>query len=463
MDTRRLHARVFLALAEQAESGLVGPQQGELLKRLDAEQHNLREALEWSLEHAIGAGAESVLGIRLAGALWRYWDIRGRLSEGRVWLERALAVDQGAPMDVRSKALNHLGHLVSDLGDYPAARAYYEESLALRRQVGDQHRIADSLNALGLLVSTQGDYAAARRFYEEALTLWREVGHERGVSVALSNLGEVAAAESDYPRARALQEEALALQQAVGDLRSVANTSRDLAEVTVHLGDTDRARLLFEQSLAIVRNLEDKFGIADALDGLGRVALDQGGTARAAVFHGEALGLRREMGDRRGVAASVGGLAEVAGALGQSERAVRLLAAAAVQRKVMGAPSPPGERVRGERFAATLRGKLGEDAYANAWDAGRAMTEAEAATDARNLAREVPALPSQAPVAVDSLTSREREVLRLIVEGHSDREIGAALGISPRTAMRHVPNIYAKLGVGTRSEAKAIAIRDRLV
>lgn len=133
----------------------------------------------------------------------------------------------------------------------------------------------------------------------------------------------------------------------------------------------------------------------------------------------------------------------------------------------MGAPAPAGERARREHLAAALRRALGEEAFAAASDAGRGLTEADAVADAGIVAEAVgqpQAEPEPAPQAVDDgLTSREREVLRLIVEGRADREIGEALGISPRTAMRHAANIYAKLGVGTRAEATTVARRDRLV
>jgi predicted ATPase/DNA-binding CsgD family transcriptional regulator len=461
---RRRHARHFLALAERAEPGLVGPDQARWLRQLDAEGDNLRAALEWFL--ADPAADDAGAAPRLAGALWRYWDIRGRLSEGRAWLERSLAVDGGKDSGARAKALTHLGHLVSDLGDYSRARALYEESLALGREADDRSRIADSLNALGLLVTTQGDHTAARGFFEEALNLWRAAGDRRAVAAALSNLGSVAAAEGDYSRARALGEEALALQRAAGDLRNAAYTSRDLAQVAAHQGDGVRARLLLEQSLAIVRDLDDKFGVAYALDGLGRVLVDEGDVARGAEFHAEALSLRREMGDRLGVAESIAGLAEIAAAAGQSERAARLLAAAEGQREAIGAPMPAGDRVRHEKLVAATRGRLGKAAFEAAWTAGWALTEEQAAGEAAEVSAigasvpQVIAIPAQ--TADTDLSPRELEVLRLLAAGRSDREIGEALFISHRTVMRHVSNILAKLEVGSRTEAAALAHRRGL-
>ncbi|MFE2550447.1 AAA family ATPase [Streptomyces sp. NPDC059355] len=75
-----------------------------------------------------------------------------------------------------------------------------------------------------------------------------------------------------------------------------------------------------------------------------------------------------------------------------------------------------------------------------------------------------PALPAPAPDPVEALglTSRERDVLRLVAAGNSNRQIAEELFISPKTASVHVSNILAKLGVAGRGEAAALAHRLRL-
>src|SRR5205823_1977747 len=159
---RRRHARHFLGLAEAADARLVGPQQGVWLDRLEQEDDNLRTALDW----AIRVG-EVELGLRLASALWRFWDVRGHAAEGRERLARLLAVSEGVKPQVRQKAYFVAGVLADGRGDYPTARHYFEANLALSRQLGDSANMRTSLFALGNVAYMQGDYQAARALYEE--------------------------------------------------------------------------------------------------------------------------------------------------------------------------------------------------------------------------------------------------------------------------------------------------------
>ena len=84
-ELRRRHAEHFLALAEEAEPNLRGRSPREWLDRLEREHDNLRAALD-----RLEASGESELALRLAGALWRFWYLRGHLAEGRRRLESAL-------------------------------------------------------------------------------------------------------------------------------------------------------------------------------------------------------------------------------------------------------------------------------------------------------------------------------------------------------------------------------------
>ncbi len=138
-------------LAEEAEQELIRGEQAKWLDRLEAEQDNMREALEWSL-----TCGQAETGLRLAAALWRYWSARGNLREGYSWLECALARGSDASATQRGKALHHLGNLAIDLGDYAAARNHYEQSLIIRQNNGGPSEIAEPLNGLGLLTFYRG-------------------------------------------------------------------------------------------------------------------------------------------------------------------------------------------------------------------------------------------------------------------------------------------------------------------
>ncbi|MBM3459804.1 MAG: tetratricopeptide repeat protein, partial [Armatimonadetes bacterium] len=204
---RDRHLAHYLALAEEAAPELTGREQAAWLVRLETEHDNLRAALEWSGE--TGGGAES--GVRLAGALWRFWEMHGHFTEGREWLARVLDAGAGTAPVVRAEALNGAGNLANDQGDYAAARAFHQESLAIRRGLGDRRGIAGSLNNLGNVACDQSDYGAARALLEESLAIKRELGDQRGIAGSLGNLGRTVVEQGDYAAARALQEESLAI------------------------------------------------------------------------------------------------------------------------------------------------------------------------------------------------------------------------------------------------------------
>ena len=143
------HRDHYLALAEEADPKLKGAEQAEWLRRLEEEHDNLRAGLEWSLAEAETRGS-----LRLCGALQRFWWTRGHLTEGRQWCTRVLR-KAGAEERTRERAyvLNAAGVLSYHQGDYPAARALYEESLAIGRELGDRSGIAGSLGNLGNVAS----------------------------------------------------------------------------------------------------------------------------------------------------------------------------------------------------------------------------------------------------------------------------------------------------------------------
>jgi non-specific serine/threonine protein kinase len=222
---RDRHLAWCVSLAEEAALALAGSAQGAWLARLEAEHDNLRAALRWAGER--GAGD---LGLRLAGALWRFWKLRGYLSEGRGWLEAVLAGDP-APTAARGAALHGAGALALDQGAHARARKLLEESLALGRALDDRQRVAAALNSLGNLAFRLGEYRRAGDAYEQNLALQRELADRWGIAASLNNLGLVAQRQGEYGRAAALYEESLALKRAVGDTRAAALTLNNLGQL----------------------------------------------------------------------------------------------------------------------------------------------------------------------------------------------------------------------------------------
>jgi tetratricopeptide (TPR) repeat protein len=357
---RRAHADYYLALAERGEPELTGPQQVMWLNRLEEEHDNLRAALEW-----LGRKAEVGKSLRLGGALWRFWVVRGHLREGQERLSALLAL-AGASVrtEARAKVLTGAGTLAHNRGECALARALFEESLAIWRELGDKAGSASALNNLGWMGWRLSAYAAGRSHSEESLALYRELGDPRGIAAALNNLGWLAHHQGDFQAAHAYHEGSLALRRALGDKRGIAFSLTNLAW-TVHMQGDDRrakalleeglslfqevgekqlfafavtilaqvvqaeneytpAAALLEESVTLFQEIGDRYGLA-----LGRIVLGnglraQGEYERAGALYGESLAIQREIGDKWGVAASLYGLGRVAQDQGDEARAKAL-------------------------------------------------------------------------------------------------------------------------------------------
>jgi predicted ATPase/class 3 adenylate cyclase/Tfp pilus assembly protein PilF len=366
---RDRHRDYFLALALATQAELVGAEQAAWLRRLEEEHENLRTSLDWSLA-ADGTGE----GLRLCGALYRFWLTRGHLTEARQWCSRMLGTAGRERTPERATALNAAGNLAYYQGDYVAARALHEESLSIMRNLGDREGTAGALNGLGNIALDHGDYDAARALYEECLGIKRELADRRGIATSLNNLGNVACEQCDFASARTLFEECLAIMRELGNRGGVADLLHNLGSVAIHQGDYEAAQALHEQSLAIVRELGDQGGIANSLETLGTVAHDQGDYRSAGRLHAEGLAIRRGLGERRNIAYSLEGMAEVVAALGNPLCASRLWGAAEHLRANIGAPLPPNDRPRYDRCVGAARTSSNSDAaFARAWQEGAAL------------------------------------------------------------------------------------------
>jgi predicted ATPase/class 3 adenylate cyclase/Tfp pilus assembly protein PilF len=329
---RQRQAAYYLALAEQAELELIGPQQGVWLARLEAEHDNLRAVLRWALD-----GGEVELAARLGSAVWRFWWVHGHLSEGQRWLEQVLARRDALTVPVQAKALCAAGAIMRPQMDTQRAQALYEESLALFRALGDTEGIAKLLKNLGTVLSDQGDYAGARARFEESLLMARERGDTYLTASSLNSLGYIALFQGDY----------------------------------------GRARVLLEESLALLREQRHQWAIANTLVNLGLVALAEGDVAQAQQRFEEALTLT-DPGDQGFMASCMEGFALVAAVRGRYVTAARLFGTAEALDEAAGESLAPPARQLYAPYLATIRTQLGESAFAAAWAEGRAMTPKQA-------------------------------------------------------------------------------------
>lgn len=399
---RQCHAGWCLALAERAEPELTRPEQERWLARLEREHDNLRAALDWLL----ATPARTADGLRLAGALWRFWEARGHLTEGRGWLERALTAPPEALGPTRAKALAGAGALARLQGDAHRAEAAYEESLAHSRAADDRWAVAAALTNLGTLAKDRGNFPAAVACFEEGIALFRHLTDQHGLAAALATLGNLLRAQGQFERASALYGESLALHRALGDRRGVAALLNNLGAVAADQQDHARAAARYRESLAICQAMGDPRGFALTLTNLAVAARQQGDLAEAARLLARALPRRRELGDRPGIAVCLEELA-LAAAAHQPERMARLLGAAEAVREAAGVRLPPHQQQRLERLAAAAQGRTEVDRACLAWQTGLQMTLDEAIGEALgNGAGDDPASGEPPPVALTTSAGR---------------------------------------------------------
>ncbi len=329
------HRDYFLALAEDAHPKLRGPEQAAALRRLEAEHENLRASLEWSL-----ADANPTAGLKLCSALQLFWIMRGHFAEGRRWCAQVLAKDGvEARAQEHANALGAAGLLAYRQVDYVVARALLEQSLAIRRRLGDRKGIGITLGNLGMIASDEGDLASALALHGESLAIARELGNRVGMAASLGNLGIASEEQGDSAAARARFGECLVISRELGDQHAAAMTLHRLAMIHLRERDYAAAGALYRESLTILRDLGLRGRIVYSLEELGMVAA----------------------------------------ALGDPVRGARLWGAEERMREETGLPKPPDESQRADQCIRDARAALGDDvAFDRAWQEGRAMTPEQA-------------------------------------------------------------------------------------
>jgi predicted ATPase/serine/threonine protein kinase len=362
--TQRAHAAYCLVLAEE-DATEVG---AEWLERFAFEHDNFRAALEWLTETG-----DAEWGLRLGTALFRFWEIREYLAEGRDSLGKLLKLAGAqASTKARARALFGAGVLAGEQGDYASAAGLIGESQDIARQLGDNTGVAVSLNALAVLAFDRGDVAIARSLFEESLVLWRELGDQKAVARALSNLANVFKVQGDYDRVCSLQAECLSIFRGLGDRTGIAWSLNYQGDVARNQGDS-AARTLYEQGLAIFRELGDRWGIASTLADLGSLAREQGDYSAARSLYSESIKLFQELDHKRGIARLLECSACSAAAQFEAERSLRLAGAAAALRQNIGAPLTPAEQAKLEAALKPARLALTNTVAATAWLEGSAL------------------------------------------------------------------------------------------
>jgi ATP/maltotriose-dependent transcriptional regulator MalT len=304
------------------------------------------------------------------------------------------------------------------------------------------------------------------RRHEQALSLAREIGDRKSEALSLINLGAQIDALGERERAMASTEAGLAIAREIAEPEPMVLALSNLAEMTWLQGEGAQAAARYEEALTLARAHRVDWVVPQILLGLARTTLDLHDYQRAVGFLRESLELGSARGNTVDVIETMEGLAELAAATGHMAQAGRLIGAADRLREEIAMPPLPDEVVRLDPVLRALDAAMGADGVAAAMAAGRALSPQEAVAEALAVSGdpfEPSGVAAEDHLAMHGLTIREMEVLRLLAQGHSNRDIGEALFISPATAARHVANIFTKLDVGTRAQATAYAHQHGLV
>jgi predicted ATPase len=364
--TRRAHAAYYLVLAEEGAEDIAA--HPEWLDRFEVEHDNFRGALDYLIKTG-----DADWGLRIGAALFRFWETREHLTEGRDAIARILALEGvAARPKLHARLRFAAGVLASEQGDYGPAQQMFEDSLETCLELNDNRGVAVALNALAVITRDRGEIAAASALFERCVAIWKDLGDSTDFARALSNLASVMKLLGEYERAFSLYEECLTIFRQVGDVAGAAWTLNYQGDVAREKADFVAARSFCEQSLSEFRRLRDRWGIASTLSDLASLSCDQGNNSEARRLYGESIKVFQELGHKRGIARALECLAVSAAAQSNAELSLHLAGAAAALRQRLGAPLTPAGQPRLEKALEFARRTLG-NAAGTAWMEGWAM------------------------------------------------------------------------------------------
>jgi non-specific serine/threonine protein kinase len=368
MALRMHHLEYFLQFTETATSRLLGVEQKKWFMELDADYENIRAALEYAMEVDIKRAA------RLTVILGPYWEVRGRITEGRRAVERALVKSKELPNQLRAMALRWQAKFAARQGDYASAWGPLEESLKLSREAQDKPGLLAALHDLGMVHVLRGNYASAKHSYQESLAIAKEIDDKREIAALTTSLGNVASYVGDPATARQYQEQSVTLFRKLGDKLGLFIALNNLGLVLESQGDHPAARQYYEESIATAYEIGEKNLVAYALNGLAHLLYLDGEAQQADRYYRESLLISREIGEKRCVAYCLEGFARLAVRSGNALRAARLFGAAETIRRAIGSPLNQAEQAELDEDLAFTRAELGDSVFASLLDEGHALT-----------------------------------------------------------------------------------------
>jgi DNA-binding CsgD family transcriptional regulator len=444
----RRHAGFFLALAEDAEPRLRGPDDVEWLERLEAEHDNLRTALSWALEQQ-----ENEWALQLAGALWHFWEARGHYGEGKRWLEESLKREIRTSADARAKALDGLSWFTFRRGDTDRAKSIAEAGLRLSHEAELTGAwVANFLRLLGWMEDRQGDHERAKELLEESLKLSQDADDKVGIARSLMELGNTSYALGDRKRAKELYEAGVVMSRESRYTLGLVSNLISMSYVLILEGDYERAKALNEEAAALLRERGYLNRLEHVLYMQGWVALLQDDPERARTSYEESLTLCRVQGDNLLAAESFEGLACVTVVQGMVERATILFGAAEALREAGGVQHTAEDDALRAPYHAAARSQLNKAMWEAMWAEGLAMSMEQAVEYAFSEEEQTPLISPVLERSPAELTTREMEVATLVARGLTNHQIAQELALSEHTVITHVRNILKKLNLRSRTQ-----------
>lgn len=462
---RERFAGMMIGFAERLSTGVQGSDAGHWLDVADRDIDHVRVALSWLLARRDFSRAQ-----HLAAKMWRYWDNRGRNIEGREWLERVLA-DSGEEISLtRCEAAYGLAMLVESQGHVEIASQWLDRALRIAEALGNTLEVARIIDAQGFVAREKGDYETALSLHHHALSLARSIGDALTEARALNHIGAVAYVTGDSTTANAYFGQVVQLFRDSSNPRFLSTALLNYGASFSELGMNDEAERYANEALEVATAIREQRTMAMALLNLGETYERRGQLELANEKICEALPVLKAMEDIYSLATASQNIGSIAAAAGKMSRAARFFAFSGRRMTEGGLAHGPVEQGRLDATLETVRAALSEAEFAAQWEAGEKMSIDQMIAEAPFPAEDAPSPPVAAPATVPAepadpfgITPREREVLALLVEGRSDREIAGELFISHRTVMRHVSSILDKLDAPTRTAAATAAIRHGLL
>lgn len=498
---RARHLDYYVKFGELGEKGIRSAQRLYWTDEFEAENDNLRAALEYSLQHSVEQG------LRLATAMHRFWTVRTNRIEGRAWLARLLAKSDDERNPFYVKALIGVGMFDRFMSDMVETVAGLERSVELAEKIEDKWYLAEALRVLASVHLLMGNVEKSEPLAARSVSLFRRTPYTWSLADALAWYGWSLMRNEKYADARTHLSESITLLGKSGDVWSCYTPLLVLGNIARYHGDYPAATQFYEQVTRLCRESGDTFGWAVGLRYLGDFARSQGDNSAAVQYYIESLALyptsfdagqatvninlgfaefhlgnltssktrfvkslavASKLNDSESLANALNGCAGIAWRAGNITRAATLLGASNALVESSKVKLDPIDRAEYDAILSGVREQLDELTFASAWAKGSSLTRQEAIAYAlepasqREASEPPPATLQPTKQKLGGLSAREVEVTLRIVQGESNREIAEALVVSERTVETHVGNILNKLGLTKRAEIRKWAVEKGL-